>query len=141
MKMTRNAGSLKVGAIRHIILGVFVVVISATLLTILTAILVNNEVINMKALPVAMIAIHMVSSFLGTFVAASVEKGRIIITSAIVCACYFAILICANMIFYSSGFDGLLTGIISILVGGALAIPVKMKIGGAKKVHVKMRHR
>lgn len=141
MKKTSPMGKKDGSVVINIALGVLISLISMLLLSVLLTVIVEKETVSFSSVSAFTIAIHIISVFIGTIVSVTLEKGRIAIVAGIVSGAYFVVLLCANMLIFSAGFDGVGAGILSILAGGLFSVLVKGKLMGKKKHKIKMRSR
>ena len=125
----------------HIGLGVITTIVLSLALSVGLAALVNSEMISISTLPLFAALIHAISTFIGSMVSMLMEKKGIAIVAGIICGCYAAILIGVNMLIFSNGFSGLLTGITGILLGSGSALLINMKLTGQSKFKLKTRSR
>lgn len=125
----------------HIMLGLVLSLISLFALSIILTVLVEKEVIDIDIIPVLAGMPHAISAFIGTILGLSLEKGRIAIVTGVVAVLYLLMLLCVNMLVYSTGISGIGPAIIGILSGGALAALLFDKIGNRKKHRIKVRSR
>ena len=110
-------------------------------LIIVLAVMIEKEIIAVDAAPSFAVAIHAISVFIGSIISLSFEKGRIAMIAGVVATSYLLLLLCINMLIYSSGFAGLGGGVISAYVGSLLAVMIKSKISGKNKRRTKVRSR
>lgn len=141
MKKARSITEKETGSAVHIILGVLLSVACTFVLSILLTVLVENEVISISAVPILSAVIHAISIFVGTLLSTAMEKGRIAIVAVIVVATYLIILLCINMLVFSSGFEGMGSTILSVFLGALLSVFINGKFFGRKKHQIKMRSR
>lgn len=141
MEKMRSIVGKNTNTAMHIGIGVGIALILSLVLSVVIAALVNNEVINISSIPLCMIPLHAISIFAGSMVSLLLEKGRVAVMAGIICACYLAVLLCINMLFFTDGFSGVLMGALGILCGGALAVLVNLKFSGQKKPRIKLRSR
>ena len=141
MKKARSMTGKETGAAVHIILGVLMSVACTFALSILLAVLVEKEAVSISAVPTLSVGVHAISIFVGSMLSMTLEKGRIAIIAAIVAAAYLVILLCINMLIFSSGFEGIGATILSVFLGGLLSVFIKGKFSGNKKHRIKMRSR
>lgn len=141
MKKRKSAGKKDTSILVHITFGLLLSLIVSFLLSTLATVLIEREITPIASMNMLMIGIHVLSVFVGTTLATSMEKGRIAIVAGIVTACYFLILVCINMLLFSEGFENLGIGVLSIIAGGLIAVLAKSKTGRSKKRHIKMRSR
>ena len=137
----KTAGKKDTSILVHITFGLLLSLIVSFLLSTLATVLIEKEITPIASMNMLMIGIHVLSVFVGTTLATSMEKGRIAIVAGIVTACYFLILVCINMLLFSEGFENLGIGVLSIIAGGLIAVLAKSKTGRSKKHHIKMRSR
>lgn len=137
----KSAGKKDTSILVHIAFGLLLSLIVSFLLSTLATVLIEKEITPIASMNMLMIGIHVLSVFVGTTLATSMEKGRIAIVAGIVTACYFLILVCINMLLFSEGFENLGIGVLSIIAGGLIAVLAKSKTGRSKKRHIKMRSR
>ena len=141
MQKIRSMVGKNTNTVMHIGIGIGIALVLALVLSVAIAALVNNEVINIASIPLCMIPLHAISIFVGSMVSLLLEKGRVAVVAGIICACYLAVLLCTNMLFFTDGFSGILTGTLGILSGGALSVLVNLKFAGQKKLRLKLRSR
>lgn len=141
MKKMHSKSKNDTGIIGHIGLGILISLICAVLLSIVLAVMIEKEIIAVDAAPSFAVAIHAISVFIGSIISLSFEKGRIAMIAGVVATSYLLLLLCINMLIYSSGFAGLGGGVISAYVGSLLAVMIKSKISGKNKRRTKVRSR
>ena len=132
---------LFVNTIIHIALGVLVTLACTFLMSLLLAIMVENEVVAVNSVPTYTIGIHTITVLIGSMLSASLEKGKIAVMAGAVAGCYLLVLLCINMLVFSEGFAGIGSGIFSAIAGALLTILIKGKFSGKKKHRIKMRSR
>ena len=125
MKKWQSAGKKNTSLTMHIALGILVSLIVSFLLSILVTVLIEKEVISIENMNVLMPATHALSVLFGSLLVISKERGRIAVIAGAIAACYLLVLVCVNMLVFSEGFDGLVTGILGVLSGGLVAILAK----------------
>lgn len=140
-KLRLNFSKKEANIVIHIAIGAVTAVACAMLLTVLLTMLINHEAISINTMRLCTYVVHGISVFVGTMVSLFLEKGRGAIVAGAVAASYLTLLLCANMLFFADGISGLIGGILSILVGGALSLVTYVQFTGKKKIRIKMRSR
>lgn len=141
MKKPRVTSEKNTGIIVHIVFGVLLAIGCAFILSILAATMVEKEIVSINSVSKITLLIHAISVFAGSLLSISLEKGRIAVVAAITTLSYLFVIVCMNMLFFSSGFQGVGGGIISCLIGGMLSIVIKGKHKGKSKHRMKIRSR
>lgn len=141
MKKIHSKSEKDTGIIRHIGLGILISLICAVLMSIILAVMTEKEIISVDTAPSFVVAIHAISVFIGSIISLAFEKGRIASIAGAVATSYLLLLLCANMLIYSSGFRGLGGGVISTYAGSLVAVMIKSKISGKNKHRMKVRSR
>ena len=115
------------------IIGMGVCILLTVLMSMLGAMLVDSERLDIEAMKWLSVVIHIVSAFLGTWTALSIGKQKLAIITGITNSGAVLVLICAGMLFWGSTFGSVLTGILSIAAGGLVACMIKLKTGSDHK--------
>ena len=141
MKKIRAKAEKSKNMVSHIVLGVLFALVSLLILSVILAIMVENEVISITAMPAFSMGIHVISVFIGSLLAAILGKGRIAIVVATVTVFYLLSLLCVNMLVFSSGITGIGSTMICACIGGLAAVVIKGNICRSKKYHGKLHSR
>ncbi len=141
MKKIQPKANKEKGTIFSIAIGTAVSVLCMLLLSVLLTVLVENEAVSSTMVTIAALCIHAISVFAGSMLSLTGQKGRIAVVAGTVTASYFLMQICVNMLFFSAGFEGVAAGLVSMLVGGVIAVLIKSRLGQKKKYRAKVRSR
>ena len=141
MKNIRKTTGSTNNTTKGIGIGILISIFTAFLLSILLTVLVENETIRPESVPVVAAAVHAISVFFGAMVATTIEKGRIAVIAGISGAGYFILLLCINMLVFSSGFNYILSCAAGVLCGVLITILIKAKFAGKKKHRIKIPSR
>lgn len=102
------------------------VLLSALLTALLTNMVISGSFQEQNA-PVAIFLIRTLSALVGGFVAATIAEGKTLPIIGIVGLGYLVVLIAIGIIFYDGSFNGFLGGLLSTIIGCALACGIKLK--------------
>ena len=141
MKRVHSAKKKENNIITHITLGIILSLLSTFILSILITTLLDKEILELKAIPIITNISHALSVFIGTIVAITLHKEKLAIVAGTIAGTYLVIALCANMLLFSNGFEGIGAGIISIFIGGLIPILLKTMVFGKKRNTVKIRSR
>ncbi len=103
-------------------IGVGICVFLTVIFAAVAAITIQNETIMQENTGLISVLTHVVSVFIGSFIAAKLAGKMPAIFSAITCGVYFLILLAVNILFMDGEFSGVGEGLLSILGGGTLSI-------------------
>ena len=115
------------------LIGMGICILLTVLMSMLGAMLVDSERLDIEAMKWLSVVIYIVSAFLGTWTALSIGKQKLAIITGITIGGTVLVLICAGMLFWGSTLGSVLTGILSIAAGGLVACMIKLKIGSVHK--------
>ena len=141
MKKISSMAKKETGIAVHIALGVLLSAICTFIMSIILTVMVENETISPGATSSFAIGIHAISVFIGSMLSLTLGKGRIAVVAGIVAVCYLVVLLCINMLIFSSGFESIGAEMISSFAGGLLSMFLKIKFNGKKKHRMKVHSR
>lgn len=131
--MKRKKSTREISVPVSALLGTGICILLMVLMSMLGAMLVDSERLDIEAMKWLSVVIHIVSAFFGTWVALSIGKQKLAIITGITICGAVLVLICAGMLFWGSTLGTVLTGILSIAAGGLVACMIKLKIGSVHK--------
>ena len=131
--MKRKKSTREISVPVSALIGTGICILLMVLMSMLGAMLVDSERLDVEAMKWLSVVIHIVSAFLGTWVALSIGKQKLAIITGITISGAVLVLICAGMLFWGSTLGTVLTGILSIAAGGLVACMIKLKIGSVHK--------
>ncbi len=141
MKKARSMRKKDTGIAAHTAIGIVVSLVSAFIFSVLLSVLIERELVSFNNATAFTMGIHMLSILIGSIVAISLEKGRIALVAGIVTAGHFLILLCINMLIFSSGFEGIGQCVLASLGGGLISVLINMKRSRKKKYNIKVHSR
>lgn len=118
-KIFTAAGISPIGAV---IIGVTICLVLSLIISVIAAVLVDVEHISFRTVPMITLLTHFIAAFVGCTVSVMLAKHMPLLIGGICSGAYFLILLCANMLFFDGGFEGIGKGIAAIISGGTLAI-------------------
>ena len=104
------------------------------LASIISAFAISKEVLPQERLGAISALTQIVSAFIGCLVAAVLSGKSPAIVSAITCGVYAIFLICVNILFVEGQMGRVGAGVLYILLGGALAVAIKLFGKGRSKI-------
>ena len=114
--------------VKAIIVGTLIAIGSIILLSAIIAWLVQTEKVDIQAMEWLNVVIQAISTFAGTWVALTVGKEKLGVITGIMAGCILFTLLGCSMLFFASGFQGLIGSVITILAGSVAACLIKLKI-------------
>ena len=131
--MNRKKTAREFGMYTSSLIGAGISIVLMLLLSLLCALFVHNERLNLSDMKWLSEVAHVFSAFLGTWIALCIGKQKLAIISAIICGVTAVMLIICSILFYGSAAGPILTGVLSIGAGGAAACLVKLRMTSKRK--------
>lgn len=126
-KRIHTASTGKTAEVTAIVIGVVAALIISALLSVgLTSIIINGTVSEVTAGSYAFI-IRTVASGVGCLIAAMLLNGKHLLIVTATALGYLAILVGMGIILYEGSFNNILSGVVSVLLGGAIACIAVLK--------------
>ena len=138
-KHIRTASSEKVTEISAIVIGVLSASIVCFLLTIGLTSIVMNGTVGETTGGLYIFGIRMVAAFVGCVVSTLLMKGKYLLMVGAVSIGYLAVMIATGIVMYDESFKNVLSGVVSVSLGGVIACLVVLK--PLKKTKVTARYR
>ena len=110
-----------------IVIGLAVTLVVSILLSAGLTSLIINENLSENAIRISVIVIRTISVLLGGLVGSSLSKGKYLPVIGIIMLIYAIVLIGFGIIFYDGSFQNFGFGMLSMIIGGALACIIKLK--------------
>lgn len=104
------------------------------LASIISAFAISNEVLPQERIGAISALTQIISAFIGCLVATILSGKSPAIVSAITCGVYAIFLVCVNILFVDGQMGRVGTGVLYILLGGALAVAIKLFGKGRTKI-------
>ena len=100
--MKRKKSTREISVPVSALIGIGICILLMVLMSMLGAMLVDSERLDIGAMKWLSVVIHIVSAFLGTWVALSIGKQKLAIITGITISGAVLVLICAGMLFWDS---------------------------------------
>lgn len=97
-------------------------IVIALLLTVIGAIFIENEYLNIGSVNILALTIQFVSSLVGTLIAGKLSRTNYFLSCGAVCGCYFLLMLITAMLFFDGVGGSVLLSALAILIGGGTAI-------------------
>lgn len=136
-KTSKSNGSFPVG----LAVGSLVALFIGFALSLVTTLLVENEVVPLSSMHTFSIVIHVISVFAGALTAQIIGKQKPAILAIATAGVYITLLFCGALLFFSGSIQGILWGIMSSMVGAAGACILFLKPFKRNKPRIKTRYR
>ncbi len=117
-----------------ITIGAGVSVAVTILVSIISALAISNESLPQERIGLISALSQILSAFVGCMVATILAGRMPAVVSAITCAVYMTLLICSNILFMDGDLSRVGAGVLFILLGGVLAVGVKLLSRKGKKI-------
>lgn len=92
-----------------------------------------SGMVDMNAAIVMIPAVQGISAFLGAVIAGKLTQNNKLLSVGVVSGVYIAILICTGLLFFDGLGEGVVIGILSVIIGSAVAILILNKRKSASK--------
>ncbi len=117
----------------NVLWGILLSLCASIVLCVLLTAFIEKEVLSITTMGTGVLVVNTVSAFAGSMLSTALEKGKPAVICGIVCAGYIGVLLCINLLFFSSGFNSIVSTILATVVGGAAACAVKIGISSNPK--------
>ena len=130
MKSTQASMPVAIG------IGIVAALILSTAMAALMAFLMSSEKLQVSSIPVCTAITHLLSAFLGTWVACLTAKEKHLITSGITVLGYILLLLASTAILLEGQYSGIGMGILMAVLGGGAAVLTGLRRGkGRSRKH------
>lgn len=128
MKKNRHmTSSAKLTELPAAIIGIATATLISFLLTVALTSLVMNGTVGESSTGPYIFAIRTIASAIGCFLGALLLNGKYLIIAGTIALGYLAVLIGTGIILYDGSFNNMLSGTVSVLLGGIFACVVVLK--------------
>lgn len=126
-KSIHIASSAKITEVPAIVIGIVAATIISVLLTVgLTSLIMNGTIGEVTTGPYIFI-IRTVASAIGCLVGTTLMKGKYLFIAGAIALGYLAVLVGMGIILYDGSFNNILSGAVSVLLGGVIACVAVLK--------------
>ena len=105
-----------------ILAGTMTAIILSVLAAILITILIDKDLVNINRMYIYAFVVWLGASYVGTIVAGTIEKNKMILSAVASASVYYVLLISIKVAISDMPFSGMITGCIIICIGSALGI-------------------